>query len=70
MTLKNDENLTNFDSRTKSLKNLHFNGLLLKRLYSAWAKKLQRSYVYLHSRFLQSLNENWLMGWKMTSEIG
>ena len=61
MTLKNDENLTNFDSRTKSLKNLHFNGLLLKRLYSAWAKKVQRCYVYLHSRFLQSMMENWLV---------
>ena len=55
MALKNDEksaeemacrfkiainNLTNFDSNTQSLKNLHFNGLLLPRLYNIWAKKL------------------------------
>ena len=49
MTVKNDakfeeeltghfkidiRNLTNFDLRLKSLKNLHFNGLLLTKLYN------------------------------------
>ena len=60
MTLKNDEkseeeltclfkidirNLTNYDLRTKSLKNLHFNGLLLTIVYNVRAKKVQRSYI-------------------------
>ena len=31
-------NLTNFDSKLESIKNLHFNGLLLTRLYNVWAK--------------------------------
>ena len=26
-----------------------------------WAKKVQRSYVWLHSRLIQSLKENWLV---------
>ena len=84
MTLKNDEkseeeltcrskidirNLTNFDSRTLSLKNLHFNGLLLTKLYNVWAKKVQRSYVWLHSRLIQSLKENWLLFPKLSKSI-
>ena len=74
MTLKNGEkfeeeltyhfkidtrNLTNFDTRTQSLKNLHFNGLLLTKLNNAWAKKVQMSYVWLHLGLIQSLRENW-----------
>ena len=66
MTLKNGEkseeeltchfkidikNLRNFDSRTQCLKNY------LTKLYNVWAKKVQRSYVWLHSR----LKENWLV---------
>ena len=41
-------NLTNsleFTRELKSLKNLHFNGLLLTKLYNVSAKKVQRSYV-------------------------
>ena len=45
----------------KNLKNLHFNGLLLTKVYNVWAKKVQRSYVWLHSRLIQSLKENWLV---------
>ena len=60
MTLKNDEkseeeltcrfkidirNLINFDLRTQSLKRLHFNGLLLTKVYNVLAKKVQRIYV-------------------------
>ena len=32
----------------KTLKNLHFNALLLNKMYNAWAKKVQRSYVSWH----------------------
>ena len=79
MTLKNDEkseekltcrfkidtrNLTKFESST--LKNLHFNGLLLTKVYNVWAKKVQRSYVWWHWRLMQNLKENWLVLSKMT----
>ena len=45
----------------ESLKNLHFNRLLLTKFYNVRAKKVQRSYVWLHSRLAQSLKENWLV---------
>ena len=64
MTIKNDttsgeeltcqfktdmRNLTNFDRSTqKSQTLLHFTGLLLTKVYNAWAKKVQRSYVWWH----------------------
>ena len=43
-----------------NLKNLHFNGLLLTKVYNVWAKKVQRSYVWWHWRLMQNLKENWL----------
>ena len=46
---------------SKSLKNLHFNGLLLTKVYNAWAKKVQRSYIWWHSRLIQNLKESWLV---------
>ena len=52
----------------ESLKHLHFNGLLLTKVYN-WAKKIQRSYVWWHWRLLQSLKENWLVLSKMTWRI-
>ena len=60
MTLKNDanfeeelachfkvdmRNFTNFDASTWSLKNFHFNVLLLSKVYIIWAKKVQRSFL-------------------------
>ena len=54
MTMKNDakyeeelicqfktdmKNLMNFDSSTQKSKNLHFNGLLLSKVYNVWAKE-------------------------------
>ena len=36
---KKDKNLVNFAPALKSLKNLHFNALLLKKAYNVWAKK-------------------------------
>ena len=32
----------------KSFKNVHFNGLLLRKIYIVWAKKVQRSYLSWH----------------------
>ena len=76
MTMKNDtkteeeltcqfktdiRNLTNFDPSTRKSKNVHFHGLLLTKLYNVWAKKVKRSYVWLHSRLIQSLKENWFV---------
>ena len=54
----NSRNLTNFDSNTQ---NLHFNGLILTKVYNVSAKKVQRSYVGSHSRLMQSLKENWFV---------
>ena len=34
----------------KNLKNLNFNELLLTKVDNVWAKKIQRSYVWLHRR--------------------
>ena len=45
----------------RNLKTLHFNGLILTKVYSVSAKKVQRNYVWFHSRLMQSLKENWLM---------
>ena len=45
----------------ENLKNLHFNGLLLTKVYNVWAKKVQRSYVWWHWRLMQNLKENWLV---------
>ena len=53
----------------ENLKNLHFNGLLLTKVYNVWAKKVQRSYVWWHWRLMQNLKENWLVLSKMTWRI-
>ena len=50
-----------WSEHSKNLKNLHFNGLILTKVYNVSAKKVQRSYVWLHSRLIQSLKENWLV---------
>ena len=67
MTMKNDakfeielachfkidrRNVTNFESQ-----NLHFNGLILTKVYIVSAKKVQISYIWWHSRWIQSLKE-------------
>ena len=48
------------------LKNLHFNEILLTKVYNVWAKKVQGSYVYWHWRLMQNLKKNWLVLSKMT----
>ena len=35
------ENLTNFDPCTRNLKNLHYNMLLLTKVYNVWAKSTE-----------------------------
>ena len=54
---------------SKNLKNLHFNGLLLIKVYNVWAKKVQRCYVWWNWRLMQILKENWLVLSKMTWRI-
>ena len=50
----------------KSLKNLHFNGVHLNKIYNVWAKKVQRSYVWWYWRLMQNLKKNWFVLSKMT----
>ena len=45
----------------KNINNFHFNVLILTKLYNVSAKKVQKDYVWLHSRLVQSLKENWLV---------
>ena len=49
----------------ESLENCHFNGLLLRKIYIFWAKKVQTSYLSWHWRVMQNLKRNWLVVWKM-----
>ena len=53
----------------ESLKNFHFNGLLLSKVYIVWAKNVQRSYLSWRWRVMQNLKKNWLVVWKMTWAI-
>ena len=41
----------------KSPKNIHFNVLLLSKVYSAWTKKVERSYLSWHWRVMQNLKK-------------
>ena len=45
----------------ESLKNIHFNGFLLSRVYIVWAKKVQRSYLSWHWRVIQNSERNRLV---------
>ena len=55
-----------FTQALKSLKNFHFNGLFLSKVYIVWAKKNQTSYLSWHWRVMQSLERNWLVVSKLT----
>ena len=50
----------------ENLKHLHFNRHPLTKVYNVWAKKVERSYVWLHWILMQNLKENWLLLSKMT----
>ena len=77
MTMNNDakfeEELTcQFKILTQalnSLKKLHFDALLLTKVYDIWAKKVQRSYIWWHWILMQNLNKNWRVLSKMTWRI-
>ena len=58
-----------FWSNTQKSQNLHFNGLLLTKVYNVWTNKLQRSYVSWHWMVIQYLKKNWLVVWKMTRNL-
>ena len=45
---------------------LYIDGVILPKAYSVSARNFQRNYESWHWRVLQSLNENYLVGWKMT----
>ena len=42
----------------KSLKDFHFNGLLLSKVYIFWAKKVQRSFISRNLIRIQNLERN------------
>ena len=50
----------------ENLKNLHFHGLPLAKVYDVSVKKVQRSYVWWHWILMQNLKENGLSLSKMT----
>ena len=62
-------NLTYFDA-LKSLKNLHFNGILMTNAYNVWAKKVQRSYLSEHWRLMQNFKKKNLWFRKWHEEFG
>ena len=59
-------NLTILIRALENLKNLHFNGLSLAKVYDVSVKKVRRSYVWWHWILMQNLKENGLSLSKMT----
>ena len=60
--LENDmRNLANFHQSTWKSQNWYFDGIPLSKLESAWAWKLQRSYMSWQWRMMQNLKRNWLV---------
>ena len=55
------EEFGEFWPNTWESQNLHFNGLLLAKVYNIWAKRLQWSYASLYWRSMQILKEKWLV---------
>ena len=53
----------------ESLKNVHFNGFILSKVYIVWTKKAQRSYLSWNWRRIQNLDRNWLVVSKLASWI-
>ena len=63
------EEFSKFWPNTWKSQNLHFNGLLLTKVYNVWAKKLQRSYASLQWGSMETLKEKWLVVWQMIWEV-
>ena len=55
-----------FTRALKSLKNFHFNLLLLSKVYIVWAEKVQKSYLSWNWRRIQSFRRNRLVVSKLT----
>ena len=56
----------------ENLKHLHFNGLLLIKVFSVWDKKVQRDiliYIWWNWKLMQNLKENWLVFSKIIWKI-
>ena len=54
-----DEDLVNFNRALENLKNLHFNGLPLTKVYNVWPKKVQGSYIWWNGILIQNLKKNY-----------
>ena len=50
----------------KSLKYVHFNGLILSKVYIVWAENVQRSYISWNWRGIKNLERNRLVVSKLT----
>ena len=48
----------------ESIKNFHFNGFLLSKIYIVWAKKVQRTYRSWNWKEIQNLERNRLQNWQ------
>ena len=65
--LKGDtRNLVNFHASSRKSEKLHFDGLLLPKTDENLDEEVQKSYVSLHRRIMQSLKKNWRLVPKMT----
>ena len=53
----------------ESLKDFQFNELLLNKVYIAWDKKVQRSYLSWQRRVIKNAEGNWFVVSKLTWEI-
>ena len=53
----------------ESLKDFQFNELLLNKVYIAWDKKVQRSYLSWQRRVIKNAERNWFVVSKLTWEI-
>ena len=62
-------NLVNFNPRSRKSKNLHFDGLLLLKLCSVWAKKIQRSCVVKNDIMISNLVNFHTSSWKFKYSV-
>ena len=63
------DEFVNFNASSGKSENLHFDVLLLSIAYKVSAKKVQKTYLSLHWRVVQTLNKKLFFVWKMTREI-
>ena len=61
---KDKRNLVNFRARSGKSENSHYDGILLPKAYIVIDEKLQKSYLSLHWRAMQSLKKKLTFGFK------